>query len=65
MKKRKKNRSHHEEPIPWLPIDSRIIPLLSFPHVQGAARVFLTVEMCIACVVVVGTLLIVLLSLFF
>jgi hypothetical protein len=46
-------------PIPWLPIDSRIIPFLSFPHVRGIARVFLLVEMILCTFVVVGTVILV------
>lgn len=51
-------------PIPWLPIDSRIISFLSFSHVRGIARVFLIVEMILCTFVVVGTVILVSLALF-
>ncbi len=57
MKRKLKNSSH---PIPWLPIDSRLIPpLFSFGHVRGVARLFLVIEILLALLVVAGTLLIV------
>ncbi len=56
MKRRGKVSSH---PIPWLPIDSRLIPpLFSFGHVHGMARLFLEIEMLLAVLVVAGTLII-------
>ncbi len=42
-----------QKPIPWLPIDSRLI---SFSRVRGVARIFLTVEMILAVLIVFGTL---------
>ena len=54
------SRKHHhraEDPARWLPIDSRLIlPLFSFGHVHGIAKIFLTVEMVLALGVVVGTI---------
>lgn len=56
MKRRGRVDSH---PIPWLPIDSRLIaPIFSFGHVRGIARFFLEVEIVLAVLVVVGTLVI-------
>lgn len=43
-------RAH--KPIPWLPIDSRLI---SFSHVRGVAKLFLILEMVISVLMVVGT----------
>ncbi len=40
----------------WLPIDSRLIlPLFSFGHVHGVAKIFLMIEMTLAFGVVLGT----------
>lgn len=48
-----------DTPIHWLPIDSRLVsPLFSFSHVKGFSRFFLEVEITIAIVVVLGTLVI-------
>ena len=56
MKRRRRSSLH---PIPWLPIDSRLIPpIFSFSHVHGAARIFLEIEIVLAVLVVVGTLVI-------
>ncbi|MEK9143643.1 MAG: hypothetical protein AAB481_03380 [Patescibacteria group bacterium] len=66
--KRNSGRRHHQSvtPLHWLPIDSRLIlPLFSFSHVKGFSRFFLEVEITIAIIVVVGTLVIVGLKLFF
>ncbi|KKU81629.1 MAG: hypothetical protein UY10_C0051G0003 [Microgenomates group bacterium GW2011_GWA2_47_8] len=52
-----------EKPIDWLPIDSRLIPFLSFPHVRGVARIFLIIEMTLCVFVVLGTLLLVIIRL--
>ncbi len=58
-----KRRFHnHSEPIAWLPIDSRIIPFISFTHVRGMARVFLIVEMVLSVAMLIGAFLLVLLS---
>lgn len=52
--KRRGQASFH--PIPWLPIDSRlIVPILSFSHVKGLARFFLILEIVLALLVVLGT----------
>jgi len=53
----------NEKPIPWLPIDSRLIPFISFPHVHGMARIFLIVEMTLATIIVIGTMMLVVLRL--
>lgn len=52
-----------EKPIDWLPIDSRILPSVSFPHVRGIARIFLIIEMLLCTLVVFGTLVLVLVRL--
>lgn len=45
------------EPIHWLPIDSRLFsPLFSFGRVRGVAKIFLAIEMLLAALVVIGTL---------
>lgn len=52
-------------PIHWLPFDSRLIlPIFSFGHVKGVARLFLQVEMVLSVGVLFGTLTIVILRLF-
>ena len=52
-----------QKPIPWLPVDSRLFgSFLSFGRVRGIARVFLTVEMVLAVLIVLGTLSVTLLS---
>ncbi len=46
----------HEEPVSWLPVDTRVmLPLLSFGHVHGVAKVFLTIELVLAVSVVFGS----------
>ncbi|MFZ5845532.1 MAG: hypothetical protein ACOY0S_03640 [Patescibacteria group bacterium] len=53
------------EPIPWLPIDSRLFShLFAFGHVRGWARFFLELEIGLAIAIVVGTLVLVVLQLF-
>lgn len=55
MKKKKAN-VYREQPVSWLPIDSRLVlPLFSFGHVKGVAKVFITIEMILATAVVLGT----------
>lgn len=49
-------RRYADKPIDWLPIDSRLFPFFSFPHVRGIARVFLLVEMSLCVLIVAGTL---------
>lgn len=59
MKNRTRNRSisHKTDgPIDWLPIDSRLIPFLTFPHVRGITRIFLLIEIGICTLIVCGTL---------
>lgn len=52
-----------EQPIHWLPIDSRLVhPLFTFGRIRGVARIFLTIEMIMAVGVVFGTFAIVLLK---
>jgi hypothetical protein len=60
MKKRRTSHSRqvHDEPIPWLPIDSRLFPFIKFGHVKGVARVFLQIEIVLAICIVIGTLII-------
>jgi hypothetical protein len=50
-----------QKPIPWLPIDSRLI---SFGNVHGVARIFLVLEMIMAVLIVAGTLAMVTMKLF-
>ncbi len=53
-----------EKPIQWLPVDSRLFgSIFSFGHVHGVARIFLTVEMVLAVLIVFGTLTVVVLEL--
>lgn len=62
MKRRGRVYPH---PIPWLPIDSRLIaPLFSFGHVRGVARFFLEIEIVLSLLVVIGTLSMVIVRLF-
>ncbi len=52
-----------QKPIPWMPIDSRLFgSFLAFGHVRGIARIFLTVEMILAVLIVFGTLAVVVLE---
>jgi len=51
--------SHLDRSVTWLPVDTRLVsPLLSFGHVKGVAKIFLTIEMTLAVGVVAGTVLI-------
>jgi len=64
MKSRPHARRKHvrqNEPIPWLPIDSRLFPFFSFGHVKGVMRIFLQIEIILAFSVVVGTVTVVVL----
>ncbi len=57
-----KRRHTDKDPVPWLPIDSRIFPsIFSFGHVKGIAKLFLQIEMMLSVGVVLGTLVIVIL----
>ncbi len=50
-------RRKTEPPVSWLPVDSRLfLPILSFSHVKGLARVFLEIEIVLSLLVVIGTL---------
>lgn len=52
--------SMKNKPISWLPVDSRLfLPLLNFGHVKGLARFFLVIEIVLAVLVVLGTIVIV------
>lgn len=52
----KKKRA--DSPISWLPVDSRLFsPFLSFGHVKGLARFFLEIEIVLAVLIVLGTVL--------
>lgn len=49
----KKNHAPHGKH-KWLPIDSRLIPdIISFGDVKGVARIFLTVEIVLALLIVI------------
>ncbi|KKU82402.1 hypothetical protein A2973_01595 [Candidatus Gottesmanbacteria bacterium RIFCSPLOWO2_01_FULL_49_10] len=62
MKKRR--RVSRRKPIDWLPIDSRIFPpIISFGHVKGLARFFLEIEIILSVLVVVGTVVVIVLTL--
>ncbi|MDO8451910.1 MAG: hypothetical protein Q7S76_03510 [bacterium] len=57
-KKRSRRIVSRSDQLSWLPIDSRlIVGLFSFRHVSGVARLFLIVEIVLALLVVIGTLL--------
>ncbi|OGG34467.1 hypothetical protein A2363_00460 [Candidatus Gottesmanbacteria bacterium RIFOXYB1_FULL_47_11] len=46
-----------QKPIPWLPIDSRLFgPIFSFGHVHGFARAFLVIEIVLATLIVLGSM---------
>jgi hypothetical protein len=46
-----------QKPVSWMPVDSRLFgSFFAFGHVQGIARIFLTVEMVCAVLIVLGTL---------
>jgi hypothetical protein len=65
MSKRRKSlqgHTHSEKSISWLPIDSRLFPFISFSHVHGLARVFLTIEMVLSVSMVMGTCLLVIVT---
>jgi hypothetical protein len=49
-----------KEPLDWLPFDPRIIPdIFRFTYVKGFAKFFLLLEITLALLVVLGTLLLV------
>lgn len=65
MTKRVRARKHHEEPVSWLPVDSRLFsPLFSFSHVHGVGKIFIAMEMVLAVGVVVGAAFLVMLHFF-
>lgn len=50
-------RRKTEQPVSWLPVDSRLfLPILSFSHVKGLARLFLEIEIVLSLLVVIGTI---------
>ncbi len=52
-----RRRKTHDVPVSWLPVDSRLfLPILSFSHVKGLARLFLEIEIVLSLLVVIGTL---------
>ncbi|MCX6793681.1 MAG: hypothetical protein NTY06_01100 [Candidatus Gottesmanbacteria bacterium] len=52
------------KPVAWMPVDSRLFgSFLSFGHVRGVARIFLEVEMVLAVLIVLGTLIVLVLKL--
>lgn len=58
-------QKHIDTEMSWLPVDSRLfLPLFSFGHVKGVAKVFLVIEMVLAAGVVTGTFIIMLTQLF-
>lgn len=63
--KRRMKQKHIDTEMSWLPVDSRLfLPLFSFGHVKGVAKVFLVIEMVLAAGVVTGTFIIMLTQLF-
>jgi hypothetical protein len=53
----KRTRTRYEEPIFWLPFDSRLIlPIFSFGKVRGVARIFLEIEIVISTLIILLTL---------
>jgi hypothetical protein len=60
MPKRTNKRRHRpsqKNPSSWLPIDTRILPdIISFGHVHGISRVFLTIEIFLVTCVMLGSL---------
>jgi len=60
----KKKTSHRHSS--KLPIDERLIPdIFSFSHVKGVARLFLITEIVLSTLVVIGTLFLLILNVFF
>jgi hypothetical protein len=63
--KNRRGAPRHHKQIEWLPFDSRLIPdIFAFGHVKGIARLFLEVEMILAVLVVIGTLILTVIRLF-
>ena len=57
--------TRHAKPIPWLPVDSRLLgSLFSFGHVRGVARMFLEAEIVLSVGVVGGAVAVALMTLF-
>jgi hypothetical protein len=58
-----KAKKSHSDQVPWLPIDSRLIPdIFAFGHVRGVARIFLMLEMILTTFVVLATLVLVVIN---
>jgi hypothetical protein len=53
---RKKRVSTSSDGYQWLPIDSMFVPNFQFSHVRGLARIFLSCEIILSVLVVLGTL---------
>lgn len=65
MTKRVRARKHYEEPVSWLPVDSRLFsPLFSFSHVHGVGKIFIAMEMVLAVGVLIGAAFLVILHFF-
>ncbi|MFC1626733.1 hypothetical protein ACFL1P_00850 [Patescibacteria group bacterium] len=69
MTKKKKHREssshYYEKSIPWLPIDSRLIPdVFSFERVGGISKVFLIIELLLSVLVVIGTIILLIFQFF-
>lgn len=63
MKKRKTIQKRSVKAMGWFPIDSRLFPsLISFNHVKGVARVFLTCELLICSLIVIGAVILIILK---
>jgi hypothetical protein len=56
-KSRVKVKSKQQTSYEWLPIQPWLIPSFEFTHVRGIARVFLIAEIILSSVVVIGSLL--------
>jgi len=57
----KKKPSHRQ--FSSFPVDSRLIPdIFSFGHVKGIAKIFLTIELTLSALIVIGSLLLVIIK---
>lgn len=55
----------YEQPIRWLPIDSRFLtPIFSFGSVKGVARLFLEIEITLSVLIVLGTMILAVIKIF-
>ena len=65
MTKRVRIQRRHDEPVSWLPVDSRLFsPLFSFSHVHGVGKIFIAMEMVLAVGVVFGAAILVVIHFF-